>query len=394
MSPATEQAQRSPADQVAARKPLRVLFNDPCKKTNPYHLLLARGLKSQDVEVVGSPPSTMIGRELRRAEAQAGRIDVVHVHWLHQPMIDVRLWRSVAKSAMFIAHLAMLRLSGRGIVWTAHNLKSHDGPHPRLDRLATRTVGRLCHRIIAHCDAARDDLFAHLGSAAAPSKIRVIPHGSYEDFYGSPDALPTRDAAREQLNRALDAGLTPEHRVLVFLGNIRPYKGVLDLIRAFRALPGENLRLIIAGRAWDADVDKTVRDAIGPDQSRIVYRPGFVETEQVPLYMCAADAAVFPYRDILTSGAVLLAVTFGLPCVAVRRGCIRETLDERGAFLYDAEDDEGLARTLREVATAPAITLRIMGEHNARLAAELAWAGTLAAKTRAVYQEAVAKAGK
>lgn len=371
---------------------VHVFFNDACAAGNPYHFLLKRALGAPgvNVRVSGADPSTLIWRDVRRAEKAAagshaggaggssgarGRIDVVHIHWLPQPMVAPGLGKTILKSSAFIAQLALLRLSGKRLVWTAHDLKNHENTHAWFDRRASRAVARLCHRVIAHCEAAREDLGAHFGSWILP-RVRVVPHGSYEDFYG-----PTKDRAQARA----ELGLPPDARVLVFLGNIRPYKGVNELVERFRRIHGDRLRLVIAGRAWDEDVNRQVRDRIG-DDARIVYRPGFVPVEQVSTYMSACDAAVFPYRDILTSGAVLLAMTFGRACVAVRKACIKETLDAQGSYLYEPGDPDGLEQAMRRACDAPMTELEALGRHNLALAAALGWP-TIAQRTRRVYDE-------
>ena len=68
--------------------------------------------------------------------------------------------------------------------------------------------------------------------------------------------------------------------------------------------------------------------------------------------MNAADVVVFPYRDVLTSGALLLAMSFGKACIAPRIGCMGDVLETSGGFLYDLSDENGLpdalARALQE----------------------------------------------
>jgi len=58
--------------------------------------------------------------------------------------------------------------------------------------------------------------------------------------------------------------------------------------------------------------------------------------------MNACDVVVFPYQEILTSGAVILAMSFGRACVAPRLGCIQDVLDDKGAFIYEPSNKAGL----------------------------------------------------
>jgi glycosyltransferase involved in cell wall biosynthesis len=179
-------------------------------------------------------------------------------------------------------------------------------------------------------------------------------------------------------------GIGKSERVLLFLGNIRPYKGVEELIQAFKELEFNEVRLLIAGRTLNEDVEKRVR-ALADEDVRCRFYPGFVADEVIQVYMNAADVAVCPYKDILTSGAILLAMSFGKACVAPMLGCITDYLDERGAFLYNARDPGGLIGALKESLTVSSDRLSMMGEHNRRIAEGFSW-DVIAQRTLDVYR--------
>ena len=115
----------------------------------------------------------------------------------------------------------------------------------------------------------------------------------------------------------------------------------------------------------------------------MTYRPGFIPVEQVQIYVNACDVVVFPYRNTLTSGAIVLAMSFARACIAPRQGCVAALLDGDGGFLYEATDPEGLANALRR-AIASRDELAAMGRHNARQIAPWDWQ-RVATMTRDVY---------
>jgi glycosyltransferase involved in cell wall biosynthesis len=108
------------------------------------------------------------------------------------------------------------------------------------------------------------------------------------------------------------------------------------------------------------------------DDQRIKLCPGFIPDDQIQLYMNACDVVIFPYRDILTSGAVLLAMSFGRACIAPRKGCIGEVLDDTGAFLYEIDDENGLMKAMKS-ALDKSSHLSVMGQHNRHLAEKYNW---------------------
>ena len=176
--------------------------------------------------------------------------------------------------------------------------------------------------------------------------------------------------------------------MMLFLGTVRPYKGVLDLLDAFAALDDKHLSLVIAGNPNDEAGSEQVRSKATRDV-RVRYEPGYVPDDRVQVYMNACDVVVFPYRDILTSGAVILAMSFGKACVAPLIGCVGETLDESGAILYDPRSPTGLRDALR-AAVERASELQQMGRHNRERVEAWGW-DRIARLTRDAYDHAVTR---
>ena len=109
----------------------------------------------------------------------------------------------------------------------------------------------------------------------------------------------------------------------------------------------------------------------------------FIPAEELQVYLNAADVVVLPYKDILTSGAAVLAMSFGKPVIAPKLGCVAELIEEGvGGFLYDPEDEDGLLNAMRKAITA---NLRALGEYNLQKARELDWLRAAKA-TLEVYQ--------
>jgi glycosyltransferase involved in cell wall biosynthesis len=84
---------------------------------------------------------------------------------------------------------------------------------------------------------------------------------------------------------------------------------------------------------------------------------------------------------------VLLAMSFGRAVIAPRRGCVAETVDERGAVLYDADDPDGLPGALRQAMGAD---LEAMGRHNAERLPAFDWS-RVAEATLDTYREVIAR---
>ena len=348
---------------------MKVVFLPFWTESNPYQVELARALGALGVQIEGAPERTLFLADVLRRRA-----DVLHLHWLsplHRgPRGPGGLRRGIQVAAVAF-QLALLRAAGVRIVWTAHNIAAHEAHDPRLERLCAALVARVAHRVIVHGPHARDILLRELRLRSAV-KLVVVPHGSYVGVY--PEGAE-RKASREHL------ALGADDFVFLFLGQLRPYKGLLELVHAFRKQGDPRARLVIAGLASSAAVERELRSASAGER-RIQLRPGYVPDDELQVYFAAADVAVLPYEDILTSGSLVLAMSFGVACLGPRLGCIEDYLEGAGGFLYEPRGPDALDSALGE-ALRRRDAVRAMGEFNRRQVAAYAWPRVAAATLEA-----------
>jgi glycosyltransferase involved in cell wall biosynthesis len=314
-----------------------IVLND--ERVNPYGGLLARALAPHGVVL---EPGWRLDPEW--VQAQHGRVQVLHLNWLHRFYADPDREVRRDRFRRLLSGLVLARRLGFRLVWTMHNFYPHEQYDRLLDRRVRRLVCLLAHAVIAHCEHAATLLDQHFGRRHG---VFVIPHGHFIDVY--PNTIG-RAAARRRLRLPDDAF------VYVFFGNIRAYKGVEHLVETFSALPDRRLRLVIAGRLHSNYGGPLLATSGTALDRRIVFRPGQVSIEELQVYFNAADAAVFPFEDTLTSGSAIAALGFGCPIVVPAVGCLPELLAGRGCgVLYDAAAPGGLRRALEAArAMAPA----------------------------------------
>ncbi|MBE9209868.1 glycosyltransferase family 4 protein [Nostoc sp. LEGE 06077] len=340
---------------------MKVIFAPTVNDDNPYLSQLIANLQKINIQVETISSNSFF----LSAVISHWKPDIVHFHWL-DPLFQVpnrNKFKSILKLLSFIVQLIILKISGVKIVWTVHNLKNHENLNLFLDRISSFMVFRLAKAIITHCNAAKEE-FLEVFSGTNTDKIFVIPHGNYVDSYENKIEKPI---AREKLC------LKQSGTIFLFLGLIRPYKGVFELIDTFKQLDNDEAQLVIAGKIYrdSPEIAEALIQKISDDK-RIKLIPGFVPSEEVQFYMNACDIVIFPYRDVLTSGAVLLAMSFGKACIAPRKGCIGEALDDTGAFLYKIDDESGLIQAMKS-ALCKHSELSFMGQHNRYLAEKYNW---------------------
>ncbi|MFV2062742.1 MAG: glycosyltransferase family 4 protein [Chloroflexota bacterium] len=351
---------------------MRVLFLPDYSEANAYQRELASGLRELGVRVSADP--TRAGRILPVSEAMRrhGRPDIIHVHWT-EPYIASGSGTSRFKAQRMSFELRLAHRAGIGIVWTAHDLFRHDRATDPVERSFMRSLFGIADAVIVHCASAADGLVEALGIVrSSRSKIQVIPHGHYVGVY--PDTL-SRTEARRRLE------VPKEARLVAFVGWVRPYKGVTELLEAFAEVPEPSARLVVAGRALDDAYAQRIRDLAAAD-GRVALSLGFVADDELQLYLRAADVVATPFREIFTSGSVLLAMSFGRAVIAPRRGCVADALDEAGGILYDADDPQGLKTALRVAMDAD---LEAMGRYNGEHLERFDWS-RVAAATQEVYE--------
>jgi beta-1,4-mannosyltransferase len=329
---------------------------------NPYGQLLMRSLSERGVRIVPIPY-----RHLFAMRALAERPDVVHFQYIAPYILPAppsrSWWRAFLKGPVFLGQVLLLRLAGCRIVWTVHNLVNHERRLARWEWFFSLPFTRLAHSLVVHGEVARREVIATYHLQRREDRVTALFHPNYSGAY--PDRV-TREQARQELGVGADA------KVILSLGQIRPYKGLPDLVRAFRAMPERaGVELWIAGEPVDEELAASLqREA--ETRPGVCLRLGHQSPAEVEVLLRACDLVALPYLDILTSGAALLAMTFGKPCVAPRLGCLTEVLDERGAFLYDPAEIDGLRGALVR-AVEPSANLPEMGEHNRARAAAWSW---------------------
>ena len=271
-------------------------------------------------------------------------VRTIHYFHFHWPSFAYSYPKSLSKTfhhlARFILFLLIIRIHGRHILWTAHNLYPHD-MRGRISTVIHRSVRRLvvalASKIFVHGSTPERLLKVEFPGAAG--KTVTIDHGHWIDYY---ENATTRGAARRQL------GISEEAFVFLFVGLCRRYKNLRELIEAFEQLRG-NVLLLIVGSFQDAAYLQEITDAVASDGERIRLVPQYVPDAALQVYLNACDTVVLPYSEILTSGAAMLAISFGRPVVAPRKGSLRDLIREDCGVLYDPADPRGLMAALTQI---------------------------------------------
>lgn len=309
-----------------------------------------------------------------RAVARRPRGTVVHVQFFKIAWVEAALL------------LAMRWLFGARLVFTAHNAL----PHVRKRWHAAFYRWWYARADLVHVLSANVEQAIRSELGARPRRMVCIPHGPYTALRRRHGGRWTQAEARARL------GL-PEHGFVVLqYGLFRRYKGLDVLLRAFVQLDpalGGGARLLLAGGGYAEDLAayRRILDDAGRTQA-VTWLDRYVSDEELCLCLVAADVAVFPYRHVSQSGALVLALTFGLPCIASDLPGFREAMgiaDHPAGALADAlfadGDASALATRLQAIAADPGRRLALRQALAAQVQAELDWA-RIAERTVQAYR--------
>jgi glycosyltransferase involved in cell wall biosynthesis len=269
-----------------------------------------------------------------RLLAFAARTDarIFHILWFRRlPVVERTLL------------LAYLRRLGKKLVFTAHNVddRARDGRMGGFaGRVSLRFLYRTVDHVFVHTSRMKRELVHVFG--VPEQRVTVVP-------LGLNDVIPMSSATRREARKQL--GFGPDDRILLFFGNIAPYKGVEDLVRALAMLArdDERLRLVIAGRVRDRSCEvywRSVEELIAELglSTHVRKEVRYLPDAEVGLFFRASDVSVLPYRRVYQSGVLGLSYAQGLPVIAADVGSLREdVLEGETGLLHRASDPVDLA---------------------------------------------------
>jgi len=262
-----------------------------------------------------------------------------------KPKIFHILWNN--KFQLFDCTLLMLyyKLLRKRIVFTVHNVNAgkRDSNDSWLNRLSLKVQYNLSDHLFVHTDGMKREMISEFH--IPENKVSVIP-------FGVNNTVPNTGLSSAEAKRRLD--VSSGDKVMLFFGNIAPYKGLEYLIAAFSALlkKDRSYRLLIVGRPkgpqsyWNEIRRTIVKGNIG---DRVIEKIEYVPDEETELYFKAADALVLPYAHVFQSGVLFLGYNFGLPAIAADVASLKnEIIEGKTGLVFRAQDPSDLANKIDE----------------------------------------------
>lgn len=274
-----------------------IIFNPPVNDENQYIQLTVKELRAKGYRVHELDGIFSGFKHFRT-------IRLVHLNWFEN--VDDRSFFVALRSffrKMFV--LAVIRMSGKPLVWTMHNRTSHEKGLAFFSRTITRFLMRWSHRIIIHSRSSAAILTAF--GADISKKGVYLPHLHFIGAYGP--IVPAVERKDNTLH-------------LLFLGLIKPYKNIELLIEVIRGF-GKQVQLTIAGKVPDPAYCRQIQEQ-ATWAGNVMLRTHFIPDEEIPALIAGADVVVLPYDVVssLNSGTAILAFSYGKTVVCPEIGTI------------------------------------------------------------------------
>lgn len=286
------------------------------------------------------------------------------------PLADLKgfflYWRLLSRERFSLVHThnpkptffgqIAARLAGVPVVVnTLHGFYFHDNTHPVLRRLFIwmETLAAQCADVILSQNQ-EDIQTAIREGICRPEKIKFLGNGiDLARFHGRVSPAE-KGLARQKL------GLTPEHKVVGFVGRLVKEKGIPELLEAARILRETipNVRFLFIG-----PVDTEKPDALSP-KTAAEYGVGDLCTflglrHDLPELYSAMDVCALPSHREGFPRVPMEACAMGIPIVVTDiRGC-REVLEpNRNGLLVSLKSPKELAAALGKILSSSELAAR------------------------------------
>ena len=142
-------------------------------------------------------------------------------------------------------------------------------------------------------------------------------------------------------------------KIVMFLGTLRPHKGVDDLLAALKIIDNPDLKLAIIGAENHHEFLEKVEKSI---RHRVVVLPK-MPFEKLPEFLSAADIVAIPQRQTSDSvgqipARLFDAMSMAKPIIATRVSDIPEVLEDCG-YLVDPSEPSQLADGIQYILSHP-----------------------------------------
>jgi glycosyltransferase involved in cell wall biosynthesis len=284
---------------------------------NSYQLLLyenldATGYRTAE-DLIKNPPS-------------CSRHDIFHVHWLNDIMKRER--KDAIRLLDWLKNFIVnFKAKGGTVIWTIHNIHSHESKNLDLERDAYQFLMKNCDRCHMHDQLVAYEFFEYYKTLPW-GKVRFAAHGSYPQVSG--------DLSVEILAKY---GLCKGDQYIVVPGQLRRYKNLPLLAKGiqYMSVRYPDVFVYVLGQPHH-ELDEWEVSAI-TNHSNVIHSHLRLDDDSYALLTKGSLFSLLTYTAISTSGSAIHALSQGIRIVAPRLGTLEAYVyNDSMGYLYNNND--------------------------------------------------------
>ena len=248
---------------------------------------------------------------------------IVHYHWFE--FSDIRgflvlIWK--------LSLILIFKLFNGHIVWTVHNKYLHSKKYLQCNMFLRKIMAKIAARLHVHCKEAIPVMAPILN--VQEDKFFVVEHPFY------PVLIIDCHKARNRLQSILFPLINRKKPIFLMYGNIGKYKGLIDVIPL---ISDETGQLIIAGKCKKGE-EKYLEEIenVIEGKRNIYLLNRFIDKSEEQLLFNASDCVLFNFQDILSSGSVMLALSYKKRIILPESICFN-SLSDPGILKFNSKDE-------------------------------------------------------
>lgn len=336
----------------------KILILPDAGTENPFQYEMITFLRSHGSEVfIGSKRGPgSIYKDVNQL-----RPDIIYFDWVHSYIVGRTFLWSFVKSMFFvleIVHLSFFRKIT--IIHTLHNTQNHGGFWLQWERIIYGFFLRKCTKIRVYSETVKHEVIKKFKIPSGT--ICVIQDIPYHHYY-------LNNISQKESKAYFN--LNTNEFVFLFFGKIKSYKGLDDLIQAFKTIKKSGDYLLIAGECLDKSYLVYLKQ-LTEKCPKIIWHHRFISEDEVQYFFNAANVVVLPFTRIDHSGSIDLSMSFRKPVITLKTGATSELLANQVSLLFENPEELKSRMTL-----AREINLLEIGRENFKKAEAANYQGLL-----------------
>lgn len=258
--------------------------------------------------------------------------DLLILDWVHSFYVSKELIPTVIKTVLGVIDRAKIKGRSIPIIWNMHNLHRHDEVHVEIEKFSFKKLSKSVDGIRVFNTSSIKSTIDYL---CLPSSfnIKAIEQGPY----------PVNKGDKSQILIDLDIDISK--KVLLFFGNIREGKGLVDFVKVFNNVNDDEVVLVIAGKSVNDDISNCIKKITEGNPS-IKLIDSFIPEEDVANFFDLGDYVVLPYKQILNSGVLVLAKSYNKPIIANNIDLFVNEIRDSDSIITDLFNEKCLEEAL------------------------------------------------